>query len=105
MICPCCGQALPPEEPEGLGLRGKRKILFDLVRKAGKHGIRADRLFSALYDDDPNGGPNTGLKIIAVHICHANKVLKRFGLRIRGGQTGHGALGQYRLINVARPAA
>lgn len=104
-ICQCCGQPLPPDEPEGLRLRGKRRQIFDLVRKAGKQGIRADRIFSALYDDDPNGGPDTGLKIIAVHVFHANRALEKFGLRIHGGRTGHGALGEYRLIDVARPAA
>lgn len=98
--CACCGQTLPPDLPVGLVLRGIRFALYDRVRRSGEHGIRADDLFDYLYSSDPNGGPDTGLQIVAVHVWHVNQRLKKFGQRVRGGRTGHGAFAQYRLVNL-----
>lgn len=102
--CPCCGQTLPPDLPKGLKLRGRKLEVFNMVRRAGQYGITADRIFDRLYELDPNGGPDKGLKIISVFVCYLNKRLRPFGMRVRaepnGGRGGVG-LSPYRLEHVA----
>lgn len=95
--CACCGQTLPDDLPDGLILRGKMRLLYDRVRRAGKNGIRADLLFEFMYGEDPNGGPDTGIKIIPVHVNHINSRLVKFNQRIIGSRSGHGAFAQYRM--------
>lgn len=98
-VCKCCGQTLPDLSlPDGLKLSGKRKLLFTAVNRAGQHGITTSRLFDALYGDDPNGGPNTGTRIISTQVFFVNKRLKDMGWRIKGGHTGHGVETVYKLV-------
>ncbi len=101
--CPRCGQTLPPDLPEGLKLRGRKLEVFNAVRKAGQHGITADRIFDKLYALDPNGGSSKGLKIVSIFVNQLNKDLKLVGLRVRAansGGRGGTTLSPYRLENV-----
>lgn len=95
--CACCGQTLPPDLPDGLVLRGKRFTIYDAIRKAGKHGIDSRRLWSMLYDHDPNGGPES-TNIISAHVGQINHRLRPFGQKLISGQAGHGVFGIYRLV-------
>lgn len=96
--CPCCGQTIPLDLPIGLTLRGKRLEIYNIVRRAGLHGITSDLIFERLYALDPNGGPDTGVRQISVMICHLNKRLASVGQRVQGGHTGNGCFGTYRLV-------
>lgn len=91
---------MPPDLPAGLILRGKRFIIYNAVRRAGKNGIDARRLWSILYDNDPNGGPISP-KIISAHVGQINHRLRKFDQRLISGQTGNGVAGIYRLIRNA----
>ena len=72
--------------------------MLHFVHRSGVHGIRSDILFDLIYGADPNGGPDTGQKILAVHICRMNKDMKIFGLRLRSLTVGRGGYGSYVLI-------
>lgn len=97
--CACCGQTLPDDMPEGLVLRGKRRAIYEAVRRAGSHGIDARRLWALLYGNDPNGGP-TYRNIISVHIAHVNHALIPFSQKLWSGPTGNGCHGIYRLVRL-----
>lgn len=96
--CPCCGQTLPPDLPAGLVLRGRKKSVYEHVRKAGKNGIATEVLFDRIYRDDPNGGPITGPRIIAIFVWDLNRKIAAYGQRIVGGRTGHGVYTEYKLV-------
>ena len=99
--CPTCGQLLPDDEATLMAerfLTGICATIFKKVRKAGAAGVQTDMLFDAIYGGDVRGGPESGYNIISVHVYYLNRKLKRFGLRVRGGQTGHGVLTHYKLL-------
>lgn len=75
--------------------KGKQQQIVELVHKAGATGIRSDRLFALLHQGDPNGGPLTGIKVLAVQVCQINKKLASVSYQISGGRSGHGAFTNY----------
>ena len=93
--CPTCGQTLPESLPITAQFRGVKREIMKMVHKAGKNGIRSDVLFDRIYGQDPNGGPLTGLKIIAVHVCAMNRVLKPLGWHLHALTVGRGGFGFY----------
>lgn len=99
-VCKTCGQTLPHPLPHDLPFRGVKAQIVHYVHKAGTHGIRSDVLFDHVYSDDPDGGPLTGMKILAVHICGMNKKLKPFGFRIRSLTVGRGGYGHYVMTKI-----
>lgn len=75
--------------PDSL-FRDKKQRIVEVIHKAGAHGATSDQVFDYVYGDDPNGGPETGVKIIAVHIWRINKALAPHGIRIRHTGIGRG---------------
>lgn len=63
--------------------RVKRRI-FEVISACP--GITAAELTSRVYEDDPNGGPES-IKCVHVHVHALNKRLAAEGLRIRGHVT------------------
>jgi len=53
-------------------------------------GLTLGQLFDLLYGDDPDGGPDKGIELIRVMLCHMAASLKALDLRLlkenRGGQ-------------------
>ncbi len=99
--CPTCGQTLPPEKiPGGERLRGKKYKMVHALHKAGANGLPTQVLFDRMYGDDPEGGPETGIKVIAVFAWHVNKILKLEGYRVHG--TRGRCEGNYVLEKLAR---
>lgn len=100
-ICKCCGQALPPVEGFDFAMPKGMADLVNNVRRAGEWGIATDRLFDLLYADDPNGGPDTGIKVLHVRVSQANRILREHGWAIRGEHTGvRHAYGRYVLVRL-----
>lgn len=60
--------------------RTQRRI-YDLVKL--RPGILASCLAQLLWEDDPNGGPDSGIKCLHVHVYHLNKKLKPHGIVVR----------------------
>lgn len=79
-------------------LTGKKRDLYATVKRAGPNGISTERLFHTLYNDDANGGPDSGYKIIAVFVNGLNKKLAPFGEKVQGGRSGHGVYTNYVLL-------
>lgn len=65
----------------------KRQIVM-AIHKAGARGLTSEELFEAVYKDDEDGGPETGVKIIATHIFGINRKLKPHGVHVRHTQPG-----------------
>ena len=86
--------------PEAL-FRDRKKAIVAAIHKAGSHGVTSEQLFDDVYRNDINGGPLTGVKILAVHVCAINKRLKPHGIRIRHTQVGRGG---YAGVYVMEPA-
>ena len=74
--------------------------MIKAVHKAGKHGIRSDALFEQIYKSDPDGGPLTGVKILAVHAWGINRVLRKQGWCLHSLTVGRGGLGYYVLDKI-----
>lgn len=81
--CPACGQTLPREAViRDASLSPLQSSIFRAVEKAGSHGIHRDRLFQHLYGDRADGGPDSGVRCIQVHIFQLNKRLAKIGKRV-----------------------
>jgi hypothetical protein len=96
-VCKCCGQTLPKKVNLGIKLCPGHQQMVETIVKAGKHGIRSDRLFDSLYSG-PDGGPDTGMKVLHVRISLLNKRLRKAGYEIVGERTGSANPGHYRLM-------
>jgi hypothetical protein len=103
-VCKCCGQALPPAEGFDFAMPKGMAELVSHVRRAGRWGITTDRLFGLLYAGDPNGGPDTGIKVLHVRVNQANRLLRQHGWQICGEHTGsRGVYGRYVLSEYSPP--
>lgn len=100
--CACCGQTLPPVDPPGVKLTPRERRIYEIIQRAGKHGISADLVFDRVYADDRDGGPNTQLKIISVFVCSLNRKLPKAGQMIKSGDWGgnHTNCARYWLVKL-----
>lgn len=97
--CPTCGQTVPDElAPAKLTISQRR--LVERVRRAGQHGIPSDKLFDYVYEDDPDGGPLSGMACLHVRIMYINRRLKNIGKRVLGTPSGRNEPGSYRLVDI-----
>lgn len=102
-ICPCCGQAIhagraPIEALEAAPLTvAERRLVQALVRIYPRSTTKT-HLVDVLYDDDPNGGPETANLVVAVHLSRLRKKLPSYGWTIPSNRAGRGNLARhYRL--------
>lgn len=67
-------------------LTGIKSRIFNLIRL--RPGIGSNDLVNWVYSDDVNGGPDTGQKVIHVHINQINRRLRYWNadVRIRGNK-------------------
>lgn len=89
--CPCCGQ---PAVPETLPLPPVKRRILEAVRR--RPGISAEDLRTAVWADDPGGGPEDR-KVLHVHVHQLNKLLAPFGVAVRAPK---GAGAGYRIRSV-----
>ena len=76
--------------------------IVECIHRSGSRGKTSQDVFDYVYASDPNGGPDSGVKIVAVHICRINKMLAPYNLRIHHTQVGRGGYaGVYRMEKVA----
>lgn len=100
--CPCCGQALP-ELRLGVRLPPLKLRIYDLIRRAGRDGIRADDLRAIVYDANvPRGNgirEQRSSDTIRSHINQINDLLSAYGTGFRIS-AGRDPRSYYRLIRV-----
>lgn len=77
--CPECGHPIPDDEIAALLTPGQRRV-YEIVRMAGAAGISSRDIRDKLYENEPNGGPETN--IISVFAHYANVRLRPHGLKI-----------------------
>lgn len=87
-ICECCGQEIRTDIDLGVKLSRGDRTIVNAVHKAGKNGILTPRLFDILYSDDPDGGPETGMKTLHTRVHLLNRKIKPAGYYIRGEHSG-----------------
>lgn len=85
-VCPCCGQTLPLGAAP-VKLTRKQYAIYDLVRRRGRHGVPVDELFERVWDD-PGGGPDSGTKVLHVHVHYLNARLAPHGQRVCASSLG-----------------
>jgi hypothetical protein len=81
--CPHCGQLLPFKIACPVPMSGYKRMLFQLVAKAGEHGISVERLTDRLYADRPDGGPTYPARSVCSLLCQMNRELEPHGMQIR----------------------
>lgn len=80
--CPCCGQPVTTSfEDAGKYLPKVKARIYDIIRRSMPYGITSEALVERVYNSG-DGGPDSGSRIISVHINHMNKILSPFGVRV-----------------------
>lgn len=99
-VCPNCGFPIVNEEISWL-FRGKQRVIYETVARAGVRGIARADLVETVYGNDSDGGPLSANNSIAVMINKAiNSRLAPHGLKITAGR-GRG-MQPYRLVTLPR---
>jgi hypothetical protein len=92
--CPCYGHPLPPDKV-ALVLRGRRaRMIYEIVRDAGRDGITMRDLTDKLYADRADGGPLYHNTISTVAHQRINPLIAKFGVKLECGSGNH----RYRLV-------
>jgi hypothetical protein len=99
--CPTCGHTMQTPTPltvlESASLAAQERRIIDLLIKAHPRKISKDRLTDLLYCYDPDGGPVTADKSVAVLIHRIRRKIKPYGWTIPYQTGGRGVLGRYTL--------
>ncbi|MCA6108150.1 winged helix-turn-helix domain-containing protein [Bradyrhizobium cenepequi] len=96
ILCPCCGQSMhlgdglswSPDTRQLLGtsystrLTPSEATIFDVLWKSAKNGrvVTREKLFDALYWNDPNGGPDW--KTVDVLLCKLRKKIESSNVEV-----------------------
>lgn len=86
--CPCCKQpvVIPSLDDviEAHGLDGFEASVLRAVWRGNGHAVQTERIFDAMYVDDPDGGPSPTRMYAAfkVALCHLRARLKESGVSI-----------------------
>lgn len=69
--CPCCKQAVPTPSLEdaiaSARLDGLEARILGAIWKGKGHPVQTERVFDAMYSDDPDGGPSPTVMYAALH--------------------------------------
>lgn len=96
--CPTCGAPMPDVPVEALAAAAT-PIGARIVRAVARRpGIGAEDLASAVYADDPDGGPDWGESVVRTVICRMNKRWSGMGYRVVAGR---GSIHGYHLRRVS----
>lgn len=84
--CPACGLPVDERYVADPPLSGIKLRIYNLVR--ARPGITSDELADMVYAGYLNVGPDSGRKVIHVHINQINRCLRSIGsqVRIRGSR-------------------
>lgn len=86
--CPCCSQAVPVPTVDMIAfqccLTNREKKILEAVWRGNGMPVFADRIFQAMYEDDPDGGPGQAkmYREFKVALHHARKKLKGSGVDV-----------------------
>lgn len=84
--CPCCKQAVNVPTLEMIvdtyQLTPLQARILEAVWRGKGHPVKTERIFDAMYADDPDGGPSPSRMYAAfkVALCHLRKRLEGSGV-------------------------
>jgi hypothetical protein len=88
LLCPCCKQPVTIPAPEIVidhyGVTRMEARIFEAVWKGKGLPVVTERIFTAMYIDDPDGGPSPDKMYLAfkVALCHLRQKLEGSGIGI-----------------------
>lgn len=88
MACPCCGKPTSVLSIDmvidRLGLSPMQSRILRAVWDGGGYPIPQVRIYDAMYEDDPDGGPSdfTAYNALKVALCFLRKKLEGSGIEI-----------------------
>lgn len=101
IACPVCEREMDgPPDVKALGyaqLAPQERTVLNALIKAYPRAIRIESIISALYGNDPNGGPDDPNQVIRVRIMQLRRLLPHYGWNIPKSGAGRGHYGEYRL--------
>lgn len=100
--CPTCGHAIeevPMHALKDAKLTPQQRVMIAELVSAYPRYISRDGLFDALYQLDPNGGPEDVRTNIAVRISNIRRALAPYGWTV--SKQGFGSSGRYRLEKIS----
>lgn len=98
--CPCCGQMIVAPSPEIVAYHYHLTAREERILKAVWQGrglpVKAGRIFDAMYEDDPDGGPSWSRMYNSLKegLSRLRGKLRGSGIRIESAGRGQG----YRLV-------
>jgi len=104
LICPCCKQQVTTPSLEIVvdhyGITALEAKILSAVWRGKGHSVPTERIFDAMYVDDPDGGPSPAKMYASfkVALCHLRKKLEPSGIGIENVGYRRG----YRLVMVMR---
>lgn len=107
--CPCCGGTLRKAGVrlamlDQLPLTGTERLIVSHLVTRYPLGVSKQALFDDLYGLDPDGGPESGVNVISVFVCHLRRKLNQYGWDIPRNGSGSGNMGFYRLAPIGGAA-
>ena len=106
LTCPCCGQPVPPGQLHAsslsatLGLNGLQAALVDALAQRVGQWIPTQRVVSAMYADERDGGPETASIVVRVMATRVRPALARAGYAVESRHGGRGGGSYRRLVRV-----
>lgn len=71
-------------------LTPNQQKIVDILARAYPRRLHTETLINTLYEDDPNGGPETAIQVVRVQIFHIRKKLATHGWTIPHNKVGRG---------------
>ncbi len=101
VTCPCCGRDMQQTPPAEMLLSAHlsriERIIVEALVSAYPRSVGTEHLISAIYDDDPEGGPLSPRAVIKVRISWLRGKLQQYGWNIANNRGGAGNFGRYKL--------
>lgn len=82
-----------------IGLTEQQLVIAEFVRKAGRHGVSAERLIDRMYNGCSNGGATTAKNVLAVQNRLIRNKLKKVGMNLVAERRGRSSA-VYRLVRL-----
>ncbi|OHV25111.1 helix-turn-helix domain-containing protein [Rhizobium sp. RMa-01] len=104
LVCPCCNQQVTAPSLEIVvdhyGITALEAKILSAVWRGKGHAIPTERIFDAMYIDDPDGGPSPAKMYASfkVALCHLREKLESSGIGIENVGYRRG----YRLVMAMR---
>ena len=88
--CPCCGSAGTRPDPkavvDAIKMSPTQRRIADLLASRFGRPVLCEHVADVVYADDPDGGPDGGIRVISAHISKIRRRIAKHGLSIDCGR-------------------